>query len=77
MKQKTIQKESTEPKYFSLNGNYKTCPTCGQGKIPFKLGICTCGEQVGTIQYVDDPEKFATNYYSYIVTETFAGLEAQ
>jgi len=80
VKQQTIQKEP-EPKY-SLNDNYKSRPRCGQGKIPFKLGICTCGEQVGTIQYVDNPEKFAKRYYSYIVNEyntavaeTFARLE--
>lgn len=28
----------------------KTCPTCGQGKFPFKKGICfVCGKQVPTI----------------------------
>ena len=47
----------------------KFCSMCGQGKIPFKLGVCVCGNQVGQIQYVIDAEKFAKNYYnSYVET---------
>ena len=46
--------------------NIKKCPYCGQEKIPFKLGICICGEQVGNIQYVKDSHEFASNYYSFL-----------
>ena len=61
----------------------KTCPYCGQSKIPFKRGVCLCGKQVGSIQYISDTEKFATHYYSFkcdseydtAVEETFAGIE--
>ena len=49
----------------SISENYKTCPNCGQDQIPFKLGICICGKQVGKIQYVKNSEIFAKNYYSY------------
>ena len=48
--------------------SYKTCPYCGQAEIPFKKGICFCGKQVGSIQYVRNPQKFAKNYYSYVGT---------
>ncbi len=47
----------------SVPENYKTCPHCGQDQIPFKLGICICGKQVGKIQYVENSETFAKNYY--------------
>ena len=48
---------------------YKECPCCGQRKIPFKLGVCVCGNQVGGIQYVNSAEKFANvQYYSYVGT---------
>ena len=62
----------------------KTCPYCGQSKIPFKMGICICGKQVGNIQYVNNTESFAANYYTFpdenqgydtAIAETFAGLE--
>jgi len=46
-----------------------SCHSCGQGLIPFKKGVCVCGMQKGSIQYVNDPEKFAKNqYYSYVGT---------
>ena len=63
---------------------YKKCPYCGQSKIPFKKGVCICGKQVGSIQYVNNPKSFAKRYYSYIlriekydtaVEETFRGLD--
>jgi len=41
-----------------------SCHCCGQGLIPFKKGVCICGMQVGSIQYVNDPEKFAKIHYS-------------
>lgn len=44
---------------------YKKCPYCGQSKIPFKLGVCVCGKQVGKIQYVKNAKNFAGSYYSY------------
>jgi len=64
----------------------KECPFCGQGIIPFKLGVCFCGQQVGCIQFVKNTQRFAKNYYSYLgntisekydtaVKETFAGIE--
>jgi len=43
----------------------KSCPYCGQSLVPFKLGVCMCGMQVGSIQYVVDPEKFAENQYCF------------
>ena len=46
--------------------NYKTCPRCGQEKIPFKLGVCICGNQVGSIQYVKDSQEFAFNHDSFL-----------
>ena len=46
--------------------NYKTCPRCGQEKIPFKLGVCICGRQVGSIQYVKDSQEFAANHDSLL-----------
>ena len=67
------------------NNSYKTCPYCGQGIIPFKLGVCICGNQVGNIQYVQNAGSFVRNYYSYVgydvlkydtaIEETFAGIE--
>jgi len=70
MKQKTIKKKSSEPK-ISLRDydGYKQCPYCGQGLVPFKLGVCICGKQIGDIQYVKNTESFAKNYYSYIGDE--------
>ena len=66
----TIQIESSEPEVFEKTDNdfYKECPYCGQNTIPFKKGVCICGGQVGNVQYVKNPEKFARNYYSYIGT---------
>jgi len=43
-----------------------SCHSCGQGLVPFKLSVCICGMQVGDIQYVKSPEKFATNQYSIL-----------
>jgi len=64
---------------------WKTCPCCGQGVIPFKLGVCFCGTQVGRIQYVQNANNFAKNWYTYVdndmsgydtaIKETFAGIE--
>ena len=43
--------------------DYRACPECGQNKVPFKKGVCVCGKQVGSVQYVKSPETFArTNY---------------
>jgi hypothetical protein len=63
---------------------WKTCPNCGQGVIPFKLGVCICGIQVGKIQYVQNAGSFAQSHYSYVsadllgydtaIEETFAGI---
>lgn len=53
--------------YLNMNmENYKTYPRCGQEKIPFKLGVCICGRQVGTIQYVKDSQEFAANHDSLL-----------
>lgn len=51
---------------MTIMENNKKCPYCGQEEIPFKLGICICGEQVGSIQYVKDSHEFASNYYSFL-----------
>ena len=35
----------------------KTCHLCGQGKFPFKNGVCTiCGEQAWIVSYVDSKQ---------------------
>jgi len=60
MKQETIFSEHDD-----VEDDYKTCPYCGQNTIPFKMGVCICGRQVGKIQYVNDPKKYVKNYYSY------------
>ena len=60
------QNKKSEPGIIGNGDDYKNCPYCGQSKIPFKLGVCICGKQVGTIQYVNDTKKFVKNYYSYI-----------
>lgn len=86
MNQITLQKETALPEFLSDYNDDKTCPRCGQKEMPFKLGVCRCGNQVGQIQYVKDPEKFARNYYSCVeyteneenntaVKKTFAGLK--
>ena len=31
----------------TYSNDYKICPQCGQGLIPFKYGLCICGKQVG------------------------------
>ena len=64
-----ITAEIKEPEIFEKtdsNESYKICPYCGQRKIPFKMGVCVCGKQVGSIQYVKDPKKYAKHWYSYI-----------
>ena len=69
---------NSEPEVFPKAGtdekSYKTCPYCGQGKIPFKLGVCVCGKQVGDIQYVDNSKSYAKHWYSYIGTPTVEKL---
>ena len=47
------------------NEHYKECPYCGQNQIPFKMGVCICGHQIGRIQYIKNTENYAKNYYSY------------
>ena len=60
---------STIEKSLALEQNkdesYKKCPCCGQNKIPFKLGVCMCGMQVGHTQYVRNSKKYAENWYSF------------
>jgi len=46
--------------------NYKTCPRCGQEKIPFKLGVCICGRQMNSIQHVKNSQEFVSNYDSFL-----------
>ena len=63
----------------------KDCPFCGQGLIPFKLGVCFCGKQATNIHYVTNTQRFAKTYYylentipekyDTVVDETFAGIE--
>ena len=67
MNQKDTQQKKEKPLYRMFSSDsHKACPYCGQGNIPFKLGVCTCGVQVGKIQYVQNSETFAKNYYSQI-----------
>jgi hypothetical protein len=56
--------------------SYKECPYCGQCMIPFKLGVCICGAQVGKIQYVQNPIKFAKEqYYCHVGVTKVEKLE--
>ena len=71
---KTVESEFTKTFENVRNDDrrqqYKECPCCGQRKIPFKMGVCVCGAQVGDIQYVNSAEKFANvQYYEYIGNE--------
>ena len=36
------------------SSNYKACPTCGQGLIPFRYGLCICGTQIGFQKFLVD-----------------------
>jgi len=80
-------KTNEKPIYqiFSSDAD-KRCTCCGQGIVPFKLGVCVCGHQMGSTQYVQNPVNFAKRYYSFIgftaserydtaVDETYAGIE--
>ena len=58
--------EKNEPDY---NQNYKQCPYCGQSKVPFKMGVCVCGKQVGNITYINNAETYAKNWYNWIGTQ--------
>ena len=63
----TDQEKSPKSKIYSKfdNDDYKKCPYCKQNKIPFKLGVCICGEQVEAIQHVQNTKQFVISYYSY------------
>ena len=65
---KTMESEFTETFEDICNDDlqYKTCPYCGQSKIPFKMGVCVCGAQVGEILYVKSSKRYAENWYSYV-----------
>ena len=65
---KTIGSEFTETFEDICNDDsqYKACPYCGQSKIPFKMGVCVCGAQVGKILYVKSSKAYAENWYSYV-----------
>ena len=90
MSQKTVQQNPSSYGKISKthNEDYKRCPHCYQNQIPFKHGVCICGEQVWDIQYVKHPRKYAKiqresidkicieeNEYDVAVEETFAGIE--
>jgi len=60
------QNEKSAHRIIGKGDDFKNFPYCGQGKIPFKLGVCICGKQVGVIQYVKSPARFAKNRYSHI-----------
>ena len=36
------------------NNNYKICPKCGQGLIPFKYGLCICENQIELQKFLVD-----------------------
>ena len=67
MNPKETQEKKVPIYQIFSNDMDKFCPTCGQGKIPFKLGVCMCGNQMGRIQHVNDTEKFAKNQYHFYV----------
>ncbi|NND86592.1 MAG: hypothetical protein HKM23_04590 [Nitrosopumilus sp.] len=71
MNQKIIQRQPSEPK-ISLRDydDYKKCLQCGQELIPFKLGVCVCGKQIGNTQYVQNPERFAKSNYANLGCKT-------
>jgi hypothetical protein len=67
-----IQIKLSEPEIFPHgipDGSYKTCPYCGQSRIPFKKGVCICGALVGKVQYVYNPQKTVKQYYAYVGDE--------
>ena len=80
MKQTTLQGKSEVHVTSNENDDYKRCSECGQNEIPFKMGVCICGNQVGKIQYIKNTKLFAKNYYPHqeqfdiAVEETFAGI---
>lgn len=68
----TIQIQLSGPEIFPhgiTDEAYKTCPYCGQSKIPFKKGVCICGAQVGKVQYVNNPKNTVKQFYTYIGDE--------
>ena len=80
MKQKQISQieDSLNSEPSKNDGKpYKECPYCGQNQIPFKLGVCMCGKQVGNIQYVKDSRAFAKQWYSYIENQKIEKLGIQ
>ena len=39
------------------NNNYKNCPRYGQGLIPFRYGLCFCGNQIGLTKFLISTDK--------------------
>ena len=80
MKQTKLQGKSELHIASTGNDEYKRCPECGQNEVPFKMGVCICGYQVGEIQYIKNTKLFAKNYYprqdqfDIAIEETFAGI---
>ena len=80
MNQTTKENTLGPENFLSGNEDYKKCPNCGQSKFPFKLGVCMCENQMGTIQYVKNPNHFTKNNIPYVerfdiaVEETFSGI---
>lgn len=84
---KEIVKQKTKtviPTYrlFSKTGmfqDYKACSNCGQNKLPFKKGVCPrCSCQIGSIQYVKDPQEYVASNYGSIkmgIREIYQGLD--
>ena len=68
MKQETKQDESDQSDNFSNipPASYKRCPYCRQGMVPFKMGVCICGKQVGNITFVNNAECYAKHWYEYV-----------
>ena len=74
----TIHIDISEPESFEktvTDVSLKTCPNCGQSRIPFKKGVCICGAPVGSIRYVSNAEKFALGQYHSCMNTTAPNVE--
>ena len=49
---------------------HKMCPNCGQISSVFKNGICSCGKQIESALFVENPMGFveSTSFHSGFVT---------
>lgn len=72
MSKNQTAKQKVIPTYriFSKAGmfqDYRACSHCGQNELPFKKGVCPrCGNQIGDVQYVKDPQEYVQSNYGDI-----------